>query len=58
MEIKDMTKIDFGELLMHTAKNAKHITPELQRVIARFLDLQTAPKLKIRGGTYRGKKMG
>lgn len=47
-DFEPITKIDPGELLLEVAKNAQHITPELQRVIARFMDLQTAPRIVIK----------
>ena len=49
MEIKPTTKIDFGELLLETAKNAAHITPAMQNVIARYMDYQSVPAIKIAG---------
>lgn len=48
-EITSITKVDLGELLLETAKNAQHITPEVQRLIARFLDVQTAPIMTVSG---------
>lgn len=47
-EIKPISKVDPGELLLETARNAQHITPEVQRVIARFMDLQTAPVMVVK----------
>jgi hypothetical protein len=49
MEIKQNTKIDLGELLLETAKNAKHLTPEMQKLIARYMDYQSYPAIVMSG---------
>lgn len=41
------TSIDFGELMLETAKNAPHVQPNMQNVIAKYLDYQSAPKMTI-----------
>ena len=43
------TKIDFGELLLETAKNAEHLTPNMQNLIAKYMDYQSAPKIVMSG---------
>lgn len=48
VKIERITKTDPGELLLAVATNAQHLTPEVQNVIARFMDLQTAPKMVIK----------
>lgn len=47
-QIKQISKIDPGELLLETAKNAEHITPEMQRAIARFMELWSTPIMQIK----------
>lgn len=47
-EIKQITKIDIGELMLEVAKNAKYITPEMQNLIARFMDVQTKPAIFLK----------
>lgn len=47
MEIKNISKVDPGVLLLAAAKNAEHITPRLQDVIAQFMEVQTVPKMVI-----------
>lgn len=41
------TKIDFGELMLETAKNAQYIQPSMQNVTAKYLDYQSAPRMTI-----------
>jgi hypothetical protein len=42
------TSIDFGELMLETAKNAPHVQPNMQNAIAKYLDYQSAPKMYIK----------
>lgn len=46
-ELKPISTIDPGELLLAVAKNAEHITPALQNQIARFMELWSAPVMTI-----------
>ena len=49
MEVKPSTKIDFGELLLETAKNAKYLTPEMQKVISDYMSIQSKPVMYFTG---------
>lgn len=43
MEIKPATKVDVGELLLETAKNAMYIDAEVQKAIAQLCGYMQNP---------------
>lgn len=48
MKIEKISNIDPGELLLEVAKNAEHLTPEMQKAIARFMEIWSAPRIMIK----------
>lgn len=42
-EIIAISTIDPGDLLLQSVKNAEHITPELQRAVAEFINIWSKP---------------
>ena len=48
MEIKPLTKIDLGELLLETVKNAMYIDNSLQQQISRFIEAQSKPMILLK----------
>lgn len=46
-ELKPITQIDIGELLIETVKNSEHIDVKLQRTISNFVDITARPILTV-----------
>lgn len=49
VEVVSGTSIDFGELLLETVKNAEHLTPNMQNIIAKYMDYQSTPAIVMPG---------
>lgn len=47
VDIEKISEVDPGELLLTVAKNAEHITPEMQKAIAQFMQYWSAPRMTI-----------
>jgi len=47
--IEPLCNIQLQQILLETARNAKHITPEMQQVIAQYVGFQSRPIMFVKG---------